>query len=264
MVLVGRDWTPPSGIETAAVDLSTYDGGIPQHWKRDFDAMLCVAPIKLIPAFLPHFPRKPGLRAVFLSSNNTALLPNNPDYSELRRAEATISASDLDAVILQPTVISGREGGPVLGHISEKIRSGRPLWLAGRHTRQWPVHYRDVARAMIHALNPSVPAGLYSLAGHESLTYAEMVARVERLYWTPARPRFVPAPLARMAGWVLREQPALTRAGIDRRPVNDPLPDFETIFSVNDMLRSLTDREVMPSSTAKHETLSECETPYVR
>lgn len=255
MVITGRDWTPPESagppVEHALVELSTYDNNHTHHWKRRYDGLLCIAPITLMPRFLPFIPHAYGLRAVFLSSNNAALLSGNADYARLREAEAAVAASPLDAVILQPTAICGKAGDPVLGHLAEAARAGRTAWLPGRNTVQQPVHFRDVADAMRRALDADVPSGTYSVAGPQSASYAELAQAVECALWEPLPTRNLPAPAARAVGRMLprgtREGAALRRAGVDRRPVAPPLPGFAPTRGLADMLLALTGADGLPS-----------------
>ena len=250
MVMTGRRWEAPEGIEHALVELKSYDGSHTHHWKRRYDAVLCVAPLPLVAPVLDYLPESDGLRMVCLSSNNAALLQRNADYAALRDAEARLAASALDTVILQPTAIAGRPGCPVLGYMSDRVASGRTLWLPGADTVQQPVHYRDVADAMLRALSPRVSAGTYSVAGPEARSYGALAREVECAFWTQADVRDVPVGAARALGRLLpsgREGAALRRAGVDRLAVAPPLPGFTARRGIADMLRGLTGPGGLPS-----------------
>ena len=250
MVLTGRDWTPPDGVEHALVELTAYDGSHTHHWRRAYDGVLCVAPIHLAAPLMAFLPEPDGLRAVFLSSNNAALLDVSADYEAIRAGESAVQGGPLDAVILQPTAICGRPGDPVLSHMADRIGDGRAVWLPGARTRQWPVDFRDVADAMIYALRPEVPAGTYGLGGPQGLSYAALAREVECALWQPAVLRDVPAPAARALGKLLprgREGAALRRAGVDRVAVSTPMPGFAPRRGIADMLLGLTTADRLPS-----------------
>lgn len=246
-VLTGRPWTPPDGVDHVLVDLSTYDARDNRDWLEPYDLILCIAPIMHSARILDWLPALRGTRAVFLSSNNAALLPDDPYYDPIRAAELTIRTASVDAVILHPTAISGRPGCQVLGKLISSVRQGRPIMLPGVRMRQALVDYRDVARAVFMASSPSVPAGTYSVNGPATLTYAEILAAIETATGRTARVLNLPARPLRWAGRIAPQIPQLRRAGIHRDPVQPSLPGYHAEFSVMDMIVTLTRDGPLPS-----------------
>ena len=253
MVLTGRPWDIPAtpatyrpasggGLEHALVELTTYDGTHTLHWQRRYDAIISVAPLKYVARVLDYLPDPAGTRAVFLSSNNAALLGGSADYADTRAAEDGVLSGPLDSVVLQPTAICGHSGDAVLGELDRRVRAGKTVWLPGARTRQTPVHFEDVADALLHALSADVPAGRYSVSGPEQADYLEMVRMLEAANGTQARTRPLPAAPIRMLGRLTRHPRGaqLRRAGIDRLPVNPSLPGFTPHRSIADMIASLS------------------------
>lgn len=254
MVLTGRPWdisdTPPDyapppgqvGLEHALVELSTYDGSHTPHWLRRYDAIISVAPLKYVARVLGYLPDPAGTRAVFLSSNNAALLGGSDDYAAVRDAEDTVMCGPLDSVILQPTAICGHRGDAVLGELNRRVLGGETAWLPGAGTRQRPVHFADVADALVHAVTHGVPSARYSVSGPQDASYAELVELLETANWTSARARPLPAAPVRALGRMRSDTQAaqLRRAGIDRLPVNPPLPGFTPRRGLAEMVQSLS------------------------
>ena len=254
MVLTGRPWAlpepPPTyqpppgqiGLEHALVELTTYDGTHTPHWLRRYDAIISVAPLKYVARVLQYLPEPDGTRAVFLSSNNAALLGESDDYAATRDAEDCVMSGPLDSVILQPTAICGHPGDAVLGELNRRITAGETAWLPGAGTRQKPVHFADVADALLHAVSDGIAPGRYSVSGPQEASYAEMVELLETANWSPARARALPAAPVRALGRMRRDVQSaqLRRAGIDRLPVNPPLPGFAPRRGLADMVASLS------------------------
>lgn len=249
MVLTGRPWTPPEGVEQALIELSTYDGSHTHHWKRTYDRIICVAPLFLGVRALEHLPDHKPARAVFLSSNNTALLAKSRDYERLRTAQTQILSILPQAIILQPTTITGRSADPVLGYFTRKAIAGERLFIPGLGTRQHPVDYRDVADALLHAVDNPIMPGEYSLSGPDALSYAQIIRTLETALWTRIKAHNIPPILARWAGatGLTRHSAALRRAGYHRDPVSDPLPGFTPHFRILDMIHALTQEGGVPS-----------------
>lgn len=249
MVLTGRPWTPPDGVEHALIELSQYDGSHTHHWKRHYDVVISVAPLPLSLRALPFLADTTKTRFVFLSSNNAALLRHNPDYDPIRWAEQDMLAQFPSAVILQPTTISGRKGDAVIGSIIRQALSNKRIFIPGLHTRQHPVDYRDVARAICHAVDHTPRGGLYSLAGPDALTYAEIIRIIETALWKPVRAYNIPAWVARVMGYsrLFPGSAALRRSGFDRDPVHTALPGFIPRYGFLDMVHALTEQGPLPS-----------------
>lgn len=232
------------------LDMPGTDAAADYLASQRFDRVYVTPPLWLIEPLLSRLPDPETTRAVVLSSNNAALLADNPDYAKLREAEDRVMHSLLDVVILQPTIISGRPTDPLLGRMLAQARAGRTLHLPGRHTRQWPLHFRDLGRAMVRAGQRDIPKGRYSVAGPEAVTNAEMVERVGQASGKLPEARFLPATPMRWLGNalpVLPNAPALRRAGVHRDPVNPPLPGFTPRHGVAGILDTLTRYPALPS-----------------
>ncbi|MGB6229758.1 MAG: hypothetical protein WBF53_06475 [Litorimonas sp.] len=239
--------TPRPDLDHAVLDLRK---DLPERaWWDRFDRIVCLAPIHLAQAILPSVADQ---RAVFVSSNNTALLSDNPNYAPLREAESAILASNLRSVILQPTVISARANDPVTGPMLSRIEAGRPVWLPGATTRQTPLHYLDLARAILHAIDTDPEPGRYSVSGRDTLAYRDMARCLGAAVGRRASRVGLPAAPIRLAAhvWPIsrsRYAAQMRRVGIHRDPINPPLPGFEPEYGYHDIVQSLIDARTAPS-----------------
>jgi len=118
------------------------------------------------------------------------------------RAEAVVDAALPSRVVCRPAEVYGGDGDDPITSLARDVRRRAlvPVLGDGRHELA-PVHVDDVAGALAAALEVPRAAGrTYVLAGPESISYLELVGRLERLLGvSPRRRVHVPAGLARVA-----------------------------------------------------------------
>ena len=179
---------------------------------------VCVAPIWVLPDYLPWMKSMGARRVVALSSTSRFTKTASSDISEQALAQRIIEceqqfvdwaqAHDVEWIILRPTLIYGLGLDKNVCEIARFIRrfSFFPLFGKADGLRQ-PVHVQDVAQACIAALSGSISNRAYNLSGGETLTYREMVARVFKALGRPTRFLSVPLPAFRVAVSLLRYLP---------------------------------------------------------
>lgn len=145
-------------------------------------------------------------RAVFLSSNNVAIDPDEPVYAALRAAEAQVWSALPEATILRPTMIYGHREDGNLARLMRAMRRWRlaPVPGDGRALQQ-PVHAGDVGRAAAAALGDASCAGAaFALGGVQTLTLAALYRACARAVggpvWTPHMPIGLLSRMGRYAG----------------------------------------------------------------
>jgi NADH dehydrogenase len=131
------------------------------------------------------------------------------------RADALLLAGRVPATVLRVPMVLGR--GEIAAFALRAQASARVAFLVrGGATREQPIDTRDVVTALLlAAADTSDERSALDLAGPESLTHRELVARVARVLGKPA-PAVVPVPtaLAFGAAALLERlaEPPLTRA----------------------------------------------------
>jgi nucleoside-diphosphate-sugar epimerase len=170
-----------------------------------------LAPIWLLPPLLPALVAGGMERLVAFSSTSRFTKAASPEPSERAVAQrladgeaAAIAASEAAGAawtLLRPTLIYAEGADGNVSRLARLVRRLGFLPLAGRgEGRRQPVHADDLAvGALAAAAAPAARNRAYELPGGETLTYAEMAARV--FEGLGRRPRLVHVP------------PALWRAG---------------------------------------------------
>jgi len=168
------------------------------------------APIWLLPPLLHRLSDR-GLRRLVVFSSTSRFTkrdsasPADREMAQrLAAAEQAVGSIGQDRAIawtiFRPTLIYGGGRDRNVSSIAGLVRrlGFFPVAGAARGARQ-PVHARDLARAVVSVLDNATTFGkAYDLPGGETLTYAEMVARIARgvgrkprlLHLPPAALRF--------------------------------------------------------------------------
>jgi uncharacterized protein YbjT (DUF2867 family) len=138
-------------------------------------------------------------RAVFIST--TAIFTNlNARSKEMRQgAEAVIEASALEWTIIRPTMIYGTPQDRNMVRLLRLLKRTPFVPVpGGGHRLQQPVHVKDLARAVVAALDtPAAIGRSYDAAGPEPLTFRQVIEEAAEA--VGRRPRLVPVPLAPVA-----------------------------------------------------------------
>jgi nucleoside-diphosphate-sugar epimerase len=170
--LTGVTWDTPLNKTEAATT----------HW-------VCVAPIWVLPQYLPWMKSLGAERIVAVSSTSRFTKTDSSDTAEQLLAQRIASgeqqfvewaqAQGVEWCILRPTLIYGFGQDKNVSEIARFIRRFGffPLLGAAGGLRQ-PVHVEDVARACLAALTVPAVNRAYALSGGEVLSYRDMVDRV--------------------------------------------------------------------------------------
>lgn len=167
---------------------------------------ISLAPIMVLPEYLPMMINRGARRVVALSSTSRFTKKNSSDKLERSLATKFVNAeenfiklaeqNDIKWTILRPTLIYGFAKDK---NISEIIRFIQrfgifPVFGSAQGKRQ-PIYIEDVANACYMTLD-SVKANnqSYNISGGEILSYREMVERL--FYYTGRRPRFLQLPIS--------------------------------------------------------------------
>ncbi len=165
-------------------------------------------------------------RAVFISSNNVAVVPDAPIYQGLSRAEATVRRAVPQAAILRPTMIYGHPEDGNLSRLAGAMQRWPVMPRPATPALQQPVFWRDVGAAVAGALLDNRWAGqTVALAGPDEVTFAQLydavrrAARLRRLV-VPVSPALALRAL-RLLDRIGLNAPVggaqLLRAGLDKR-----------------------------------------------
>jgi NADH dehydrogenase len=144
--------------------------------------------------------------------------PDLPYHDSKWRGEDIVKASGLDYTILRPGVIYG-EGDDMLAHLSLMIRSAPIFPIVGNGSSPMrPVDVRDVAAAVIAALQKPCPGSVYEIVGPDRMNLQNVVRTVAAGLNLPVW--ICPTPLALMRVPVrimeaVMEQPLSTRAQLE-------------------------------------------------
>jgi NADH dehydrogenase len=142
--------------------------------------------------------------------------PSSPNacLASKGRADAALLAGAVPATVLRvPMVLGPGEAGARA--LRAQATAPVTFLVRGGATREQPIDARDLVRALERALEAPVERTALDLAGPESLSHRELVARVAALLGR--RPRIVPLPLAAVSALAfcferLAAEPPLTRA----------------------------------------------------
>jgi nucleoside-diphosphate-sugar epimerase len=196
--LPGISWHTPMSSAVPAVT----------HW-------VCVAPIWVLPQYLPWMKSLGAERVVAVSSTSRFTKTDSSDTAEQLLAQRIASgeqqfvewaqAQGVDWCILRPTLIYGFGQDKNVSEIARFIRRFGffPLLGAAGGLRQ-PVHVEDVARTCLAAVTVPAVNRAYALSGGETLSYRDMVERVFSALGE--RRRIVTVPL-----WIFRGAVAALR-----------------------------------------------------
>jgi len=177
-----------------------------------------VAPIWVLPDYLPWLNNMGARRVVTLSSTSRFTKTDSSDISEQALAQRIVEceqqfvdwaqAHDVEWIILRPTLIYGLGLDKNVCEIARFIRrfSFFPVFGKAEGLRQ-PVHVQDVAQACVAALSGPISNRAYNISGGETLAYREMVARVFKTLRRTPRLLSVPLPAFRVAVTLLRLLP---------------------------------------------------------
>ena len=218
------------GHELFAISRRWRDGAVGVKWLQDdvakpqtpwppVDALIHIAPLRLLPGLLPKFIAQGGRRVLCFGTTSRYSKAASADPKEQAfaaeqiSAEATVAdvceAANAAWTVFRPTMIYGAGMDRNVVVIARLIRRFGmfPLFGAASGRRQ-PVHADDLAAACVAALTePRAFNVAYELAGGETLTYHEMV---ERIFVAEGKtPRFLPVPLSafRAAMWCVSRIP---------------------------------------------------------
>jgi NADH dehydrogenase len=142
--------------------------------------------------------------------------PSSPNacLASKGRADAALLAGAVPATVLRvPMVLGPGEAGALA--LRAQATAPVTFLVRGGATREQPIDARDLVRALECALEAPVERTALDLAGPESLSHRELVARVAALLGR--RLRIVPLPLAAVSALAfcferLAAEPPLTRA----------------------------------------------------
>ena len=144
--------------------------------------------------------RRPLRRFVHMSTR--AIGPGGAYAASKAGAEGAVRASGLPWTLLRPAEVYGSGGSdPILSLAADLRRRGFVPILGDGSYRLAPVYAGDLVDAVARAIEQDVGRDTtYVLAGPESMTYLELVARLEALQGLPRRRRIrVPVVAARVA-----------------------------------------------------------------
>ncbi|MEY3201053.1 MAG: hypothetical protein RIR70_603 [Pseudomonadota bacterium] len=201
LILVSR--TPPASGQAGArwhvADISQGDK-LPAA-----EALIHLAPLRLLPALLPAFIDQGGRRVIALSTASRHSKAASPNAAERAFAARVFAVEQQVAqlcesrgvawTLFRPTLIYGANHDRNIALITRVVRllGFFPLLGAARGLRQ-PVHAEDLAAACMIAIdNPATFNKAYDLPGGETLPYREMVARI--FASQGQRPRFIHLPI---------------------------------------------------------------------
>lgn len=178
---------------------------VPDFGGHEIALWVSLAPIWILPTYFGALKKAGVKRIVALSSTSryTKTGSSVPAEQALARrlidAEAALeewaAASDVEYVILRPTLIYGGDHDGNVSEIASFIRRFGvfPVLGSARGLRQ-PVRAADIAVATVAALSaPAAANRAYNLSGGETLAYRDMVARI--FTSLGRRPRIVTVPL---------------------------------------------------------------------
>lgn len=240
------------------------DVAMPQALCPPVDALIHIAPLRLLPNLLPEFLARGGRRVICFGTTSRYSKAVSADLAEQAFAAEQIAVEAKVAglceaayaawTIFRPTLIYGAGMDRNVTVIARVIRRIGlfPLLGAASGKRQ-PVHADDLAAACIAALAESKTYNAtYDLAGGETLTYREMV---ERIFAAEEKtPRFLPVPLAafRAAMWCVSRIPRFKDFNAEMaRRMNEDLV-FDSSDATRDFGFAPRKFDPVPRSTDEH------------
>lgn len=252
---ISRRWrNGDDGVKWLLDDVATTQTSWPPA-----DALIHIAPLRLLPGLLPKFIAQGGRRVICFGTTSRYSKATSADPKEQAFATEQIAtetrvaelcqAANVSWTVFRPTLIYGAGMDRNVVVIARLIRRFGlfPLFGAASGRRQ-PVHADDLAAACVAALaEPKTFNSAYDLAGGETLTYREMVARIFAAEGKVAR--FLPVPLAafRAAMWCVSRIPRFKDFNAEMaRRMNEDLV-FDTSRAVLDFGFAPRKFEPLPS-----------------
>ncbi|MDJ0627054.1 MAG: hypothetical protein QNJ44_02240 [Rhodobacter sp.] len=117
--------------------------------------------------------------AVFFSSNNVAVVPEDPIYAGLATAERTVHATAPHTVILRPTMIYGSPGSGNLSRLMLAFRRWPVMLRPAGKALQQPVFFRDLGGVAVTALlGPEFAGRTISVGGPDVVNLRDLYAKV--------------------------------------------------------------------------------------
>jgi uncharacterized protein YbjT (DUF2867 family) len=158
-----------------------------------------------------------GLRRIVYPS----ILGSRPDspnacLASKGRAERILLDARAPALVLRVPMVLGGEDHAAAA-LRARALSARALLLRGGASLEQPIHAGDVVEAIVRGLDaPGLDDAVLDLAGPESISHRELIARCAAVLGVPA-PRILPLPraLALAGAWLaerLLADPPVTRA----------------------------------------------------
>lgn len=182
---------------------------LPAAPEGEIPRWICVAPVWVLPDYLPFLQSCGARRIVALSSTSRFTKVGSSDAAEQAVAARLAGAEEqvafwcdrhgIELVVLRPTLIYGLGADRNVSDIARFVRRFGffPVLGAAAGLRQ-PVHADDVAAACVAALSAPVAGHAYNLSGGETLSYRTMVERVCAALGRPPRVVSVPVGLLRV------------------------------------------------------------------
>lgn len=162
-------------------------------------------------------------RGVAFSSNNVAVVPDDPVYAALAAAEGTLLQAAPGWAVLRPTMIYGYPGDGNLSRLIAAFARWPLVPVPGPSAApQQPIHVDDLARlAIALATGEWTASGRLAVGGLDMLSHSDMVERARRA--AGGRRVSVPVPVSRLAARLARiggiGSAQIDRLSLDKRPV---------------------------------------------
>ena len=166
-------------LDPERVEISYGDAGEEKSFSRSLSGVdLCihVAGIEYAPQIVPAMQRA-GVRRLLIVSSTSVHSAYEHRSGWRRKMESLVRESGLDWTIVRPTMIYGSEMDKNM-HKLLRFLDRSPIYpIFGNGENLWqPVHYEDLARAMLAALEkPKAVHQSYDLPGARPLTYRDLV-----------------------------------------------------------------------------------------
>ncbi|MBL4619698.1 MAG: NmrA family NAD(P)-binding protein [Marinicaulis sp.] len=196
--------------------------------------------------------------AVFFSSNNVSIDPENDTYARLLEAEEETRKNAPHAVILRPTMIYGYAGDGNLSRLMKLMRKFPIIPMPGSgQALQQPVFYKDLAQIAIRSvlcrdLNP----GIYAVAGPEAISQRRLYAEIAKAAGGGRKVMSVPIKALTFAILMLEKlgiKPPVSSAQLDRAERNKAPSGVNVVLaptSLPDGLKSLAEAlDAVPHDT---------------
>jgi NADH dehydrogenase len=165
-----------------------------EQGRQSFEAVHVEATRRLLAAA-----RALGARYVHVSVVASRPDPRQPYHDTKWRAEELVRGSGVRAAILRPGVIYG-PGDDMVTHLTKMIRFSPVFPVVGRgQAILQPVDVRDVAEAVVAALERPGAGPSYDVVGPDRLTLREVVRTTARGVGLPLAVLCLPVPVHRLA-----------------------------------------------------------------